>query len=141
MQSIYPFLLSIHLICAVIFVGFLFTDVALLSILKRELGEKALETMMRRGRKIMPICVLLLLITGGAMMSKYLTLDSFFDNNLQKLLLIKIILALCIVALVINALTHKIILKKPNPLGAYTHKIALIFGFFIIILAKFAFFV
>lgn len=141
MQSIYPFLLSIHLICAVIFVGFLFTDVALLSILKRELGEKALETMMRRGRKIMPICVLLLLITGGAMMSKYLTLDSFFDNNLQKLLLIKIILALCIVALVINALTHKIILKKPNPLGALTHKIALIFGFFIIILAKFAFFV
>lgn len=141
MQSIYPFLLSIHLICAVIFVGFLFTDVALLSILKRELGEKALETMMHRGRKIMPICVLLLLITGGAMMSKYLTLDSFFDNNLQKLLLIKIILALCIVALVINALTHKIILKKPNPLGAYTHKIALIFGFFIIILAKFAFFV
>lgn len=141
MQTIYPFFLTIHLLCAVIFVGFLFTDVVLLGILKRQLGENALEIMMRRGRKIMPLCVLLLVLTGGAMMTRYLSFESFFDSNLQKLLVIKIALALTIVCLVLNALTHKIVLQKPNPLGAYTHKIALTLGFFIIILAKFAFFV
>ncbi len=145
MQTLYPYFLSIHLLCAIIFLGFIFTDVVLLSILERQFGKPALEPMMRRGRKIMPSCVVLLVITGGAMMTRYLDFGSGFEGlfgtPLQTLLSIKIALTLGIVCLVINAFFHRLVLKKPNPLGDYTHKIALVFGFFIVVFAKFAFYV
>ena len=145
MQTLYPYFLTIHLLCAIVFLGFIFCDVVLLSMLKRTLGENALQVMMRRGTKIMPICVLLLVLTGGAMMTQYLDFGSglagLFGTPLQALLSIKIILALIIVGFVINALAHRLVLKKPNPLGACTHKIVFVLGFFIVVLAKFAFFV
>ncbi len=145
MQTLYPYFLSIHLLCAIIFLGFIFTDVVLLSILERQFGKAALEPMSRRGRKIMPSCVVLLVITGGAMMTRYLDFGSGFEGlfgtPLQALLSIKIALALGIVCLVINAYFHRLVLKKPNPLAPYTHKIALVFGFFIVVFAKFAFYV
>lgn len=144
MQTFYPFFLTLHLLCAIVFLGFIFCDVVLLSVLKRTLGENALQAMMRRGTKIMPVCVLLLVLTGGAMMTQYLDFGSglagFFGTPLQILLSVKIILALTIVGFVINALAHRFVLKKPNPLGAYTHKIVLVLGFFIVVLAKFAFY-
>lgn len=142
MQTLYPYFLTLHLLCAIIFLGFIFVDVVLLSMIKREFGENVLQTMMRRGVKIMPICVLLLVITGGAMMSFYLNFEvGFWQSNLQKLLITKIALALVIVGFVLNALFFRLVLKKPNPLGQLTHKIVLVLGFFIVVLAKFAFFV
>mgnify|MGYP004469209041 FL=1 len=145
MQTLYPFFLTTHLLCAIVFLGFIFTDVVLLSILRRTLGDNALQNVMKRGTKIMPICVLLLVLTGGAMMTRYLDFGSglagFFGTPLQTFLSDKIILALLIVGFVINALAHKFVLKKPNPLGNSTHKIVFVLGFFIVVLAKFAFFV
>lgn len=142
MQIFYPYFLTLHLLCAIVFLGFIFVDVVLLSVLKRRLGESALQEMMKRGVKIMPICVLLLVLTGGAMMSFYLNFEvGFWETNLQKLLITKIALALVIVGFVLNALFFRLVLKKPNPLGHITHKIVLVLGFFIVVLAKFAFFV
>lgn len=116
MQTLYPFFLTTHLLCAIVFLGFIFTDVVLLSILRRTLGDNALQNVMKRGTKIMPICVLLLVLTGGAMMTRYLDFGSglagFFGTPLQTFLSVKIILALLIVCLVINALAHKFVLKK-----------------------------
>ena len=142
MQTLYPYFLSLHLICAIIFLGFIFTDVVLLSILKKKLGEDALKPLMQRGVKIMPVCVLLLVISGGYMMTKYISFsEEFFNTPLQTLLSIKIILTLIIVCFVINALFFKFILKKTSPLSHITHKIVFVLGFFIIVLAKFAFYV
>lgn len=146
METIYPYFLTIHLLCAIIFLGFIFTDVVLLSRLKKVFGEKKageiLAPIMKTGVKIMPICVLLLVLSGGAMMTRWLGFSKgFFDTPLQTLLSIKIILAFVIVCFVLNALCFKLLLKKANPLGAYTHKIVLCLGFVIVILAKFAFFV
>lgn len=144
MQLMYPYFLTLHLICAIIFLGFIFTDVFLLTALKKSLGEKAdefLSPVIKRGVKIMPICVLLLVLSGGAMMSSYLNSElGFFNTNLQKLLMIKIILAFIIVLFIINALVFKLILKKANPIKA-THSIVLVLGFITVILAKMAFFV
>lgn len=145
MQTVYPYFLTAHLLCAIVFLGFIFTDVVLLSILKRKFGEDSLQEMMRRGTKIMPLCVFLLVLTGGAMMTQYLDfrsgLEGFFGTPLQAFLSIKIILALIIVGFVLNALSFKLIIKRENPLGKFTHKAILVLGFFIVILAKFAFFV
>lgn len=144
MQLMYPYFLTIHLICAIIFLGFIFTDVFLLTALKKSLGEKAdelLSPVMKRGVKIMPICVLLLVISGGAMMSSYLNSElGFFNTNLQKLLMIKIILALIIVLFIINALVFKLMLKRANPIKS-THSIVLVLSFITVVLAKMAFFV
>lgn len=35
MQTLYPFFLTTHLLCAIVFLGFIFTDVVLLGILRR----------------------------------------------------------------------------------------------------------
>ena len=126
MQALYPYFLTLHLLCAIVFLGFIFCDVVLLSQLKKSLGEakasEVLAPVMRRGVKIMPLCVLLLVLSGGAMMSRWLnSTDGFWGSALQNLLMIKIILALCIVGFVLNALSFKLILNqlthKASPLN------------------------
>ncbi len=145
MDALYPYFLTIHLICAIIFLGYIFTDVILLTPLRKALGDdiadKVFSVILKRGVKIMPICVLLLVITGGAMISKYMgSSQGFFDTSLQILLAIKIFFALCIVFMVIISLSCKF-LKLKNPLANVIHPLALFFGFFIIIFAKLAFYV
>lgn len=143
MQAFYPYFLIVHLVCAIIFLGFIFTDVVLLRQMRKSFGLKAnefLAPVMKLGVKIMPACVLLLVLSGGAMMSNWLnSKDGFWGSALQNLLMIKILLACVIVALVINALSCKI-LKKQNPLAKITHILVLILGFSIVILAKLAFY-
>ncbi|TLD94668.1 copper resistance protein CopD [Helicobacter jaachi] len=144
MEALYPYFLTIHLICAIIFLGYIFTDVVLLSPLRRLLGDEAADRIfsiiMRRGVKIMPICVLLLVITGGAMISRYIgSSQGFFETHLQMLLVIKVGLALCIVAMVITSLVCKF-LGVRNPIGGIIHPAVLVLGFCIVILAKLAFY-
>ena len=145
MDALYPLFLTIHLICAIIFVGFLFCDIVLLTPVRKVLGDDFADKMWRvilgRGEKIMPLCVLMLVLTGGAMMTRWVSPNlGFFGTNLQTLLTIKILLALVIVAMVVTSITlHKLGCK--NPLANVIHPIALVLGFVIAILAKIAFYV
>lgn len=43
MQTLYPFFLTTHLLCAIVFLGFIFTDVVLLSILRLTLDNDTLQ--------------------------------------------------------------------------------------------------
>lgn len=144
MEAIYPYMLTLHLLCAIIFLGFIFTDVVLLSPLKKALGDeladKIFSIVSKRGVKIMPLCLLLLLLSGGVMISRYVgTTQGFFDSPLQVLLMIKVVLALCIVCMVVVSLSCKFLGLK-NPLAKSIHKVALVLGFFIVVLAKMAFY-
>lgn len=145
MESLYPVFLVIHTLCAIIFLGFIFCDVVLLTPIRKVLGDKIAdrvwEVILKRGTKIMPLCVLLLVISGGAMMTRWIGVEKgFFDTSLQTLLSIKIILALLIVAMVVVSLSFKFIFTKyKNPLADIIHPAALILGFFIVVLAKIAF--
>lgn len=146
MQTIYPFVLIIHLICAIIFLGYLFFDIFIFPNIKKtfgsEIAKKAASAIGTRGTKIMPLCVLLLLITGGMMVSQYIGKDiGYFSSNLQKLLMLKIVFAFSIFAMIIISLTYKFILKKPSPIGKIIHPIALLLGFFIVVLAKMMFYI
>lgn len=145
MDALYPYFLTIHLVCAIIFLGYIFTDVILLSPLKKLLGNdianKVFGIISKRGIKIMPLCVLLLVLSGGAMISRYVGSEiGFFDTSLQKFLMIKVILALCIVAMVITSLSCKFLGLK-NPLAKIIHPVALMLGACIVVLAKLAFYV
>lgn len=140
MQGIYPYLLVIHLVCAIIFIGYLFFDVVIFPNIKRlygeEVAQKAQQGIGQRAIKIMPVCLLLLLLTGGMMVSAYIGGDKgFFDTPFQKFLMLKIFLACVIFAAVIVSLLCKF-LGKPNPLGKVIHPLALVLGFLIVICAK-----
>lgn len=144
MSAMYPYFLVVHLCCAIIFLGFIFTDVVLLSLVRKKLGDEFADRMFSvisaRGTKIMPLCLLLLVLTGGAMFGFYFNSDvGYFATNLQRLLLLKIVLALLIVIMVIISLSCKF-LHKPNPVGKIIHPVALCLGFLIVVLAKFAFY-
>lgn len=145
MQALYPYFLTLHLICAIIFVGYLFCDVLLLSPLKKafdsETSNKIFNVILKRGVKIMPLCLLLLILSGGAMISRWVGAEKgFFESTLQQLLMLKVALVVIIAGLVIFSLVYRFVLKRANPLGKVIHPIALVLGLCIAVLAKMAFY-
>lgn len=146
MQAIYPYAQLIHLICAIIFVGFLFFEVIIFSRAKAKLpadiAQKAQQAISSVAIKIMPLCVSPLALTGGMMTGGRVgsKAGGYFASNLQTALMIKVILAMLIFAAVATNLTCKFILKCPSPLGNI-HPFAFAAAAAIVILAKVMFMV
>ncbi|QOY55242.1 hypothetical protein HUE87_03115 [Candidatus Sulfurimonas marisnigri] len=147
MEAIYPYANIIHLILAIVFLGYVFTDVAIISALKNKFradtDKKINDTLGAKSFKIFPITLLLLVLTGGMMMSKYINSNAgFFETDLQKLLVIKIALVSIIVAGVLyNLFTKFTGRKKPAFMQNNFHKLVLVLGLFIVVLAKWMFIV
>ena len=146
MQNLYPYAQIIHLFCAIIFVGYLFFDVIILRAASKkmppELAQKAKQAIGSVAVRIMPICLLLLVLTGGMMMSNWVgsKAGGYFETKLQIFLMIKFCLAMVIVAAVIVNLSCKFIFKRPSPLGNI-HPFALTAAVFIVLFAKVMFMV
>lgn len=140
----YTLVLIIHLFCAVIFIGFVFADVVVLPTMKKVLNEeehqKVMNVISNRARKIFPLSVLTLVLSGGYMFSKYINSQvGVFNSSLQIFLIIKVILALTIVTGIIYSLSRKFLNKQPHPIMKHFHKFVLVLGITIIILAKLMF--
>lgn len=139
MDKIYPFFLIVHLFCAIIFVGYLFFDVVILTKIKTKTdSQKTLDAISQKITRFMPFVVLMLFITGGAMAGKYFAQP--LESMLQKLLLIKICLAALIFIFVVFSLSCHFIFKCKNPLGKFIHPIVFVLCILIITLAKFMFY-
>lgn len=142
MEAIYPYANIIHLVLAIIFLGYVFSDVVLISSLKEKFGEQTNKEINQalgaKSFKIFPLSLLVIVLTGGMMMSKYINSNAgFFETSLQKLLVIKIVLALIIVLGVLYNLYTKISKKPKHPfMQNHFHKLVLVLGFFIVVLAK-----
>lgn len=146
MESLYPIALIIHVFCAIIFVGYLFFDVVIFSRAKKnlnpEIQNQASESIGKKAIKIMPICVLLLLLTGGVMMSRWVgSKIGYFDTTFQQIFMLKVFLACLIFFMVALSLSYKFIFKKPNPLSKIIHPLALLLAICIVFIAKFMFYV
>ncbi len=147
METIYPYAHIIHLILAIIFLGYVFTDLAVISALKNKFDkdtEKKMEQSLgKRSFKIFPITLLFLVLTGGMMMSRYMNTDAgFFESDLQKILVLKILLVLIIVAGVGNNLFKKFTKReKSNFMKWHFHKLVIVLGLFIVVFAKVMFLV
>ncbi|HUH42325.1 MAG TPA: hypothetical protein VLZ29_04345 [Sulfurimonas sp.] len=145
MEAMYPYAHVIHLMLAIIFLGYVFTDLTMISALKgkfsKDVNEKINKTLGVKSFKIFPITVLVIVLTGGMMMSKYINSNAgFFETNLQKLLVIKIILALIIALGILYNLYKKITKKPKHPfMENHFHKLVIVLGFFIVLLAKMMF--
>lgn len=145
MEAIYPYANIIHLILAIIFLGYVFTDVAILSALKGKFGKendkKIEQTLGAKSFKIFPISLLVIVLSGGMMMSKYINSTAgFFETDLQKILVVKISLASIIVLGVLyNLFTKFTGRKKIAFMQNHFHKLVLVLGFFIVVCAKMMF--
>ncbi len=129
MTQAYPYILTIHLICAIFFIGYLFVDVFILSAIKRKNPNFDKNLFSSAGVKIMPFIILLLFLSGGAMITFHL-------NPLNLIFLIKLVLAFSILSLVVFSLFFHFVLKRKNPLTRFIHPFVFVLCILIVILAK-----
>ena len=145
MEAVYPYAHIIHLVLAIIFLGYVFTDVFMISALKNKFGadtDKEINKILGpKSFKIFPLALLVIVLTGGMMMSKYINSNAgFFETDLQQLLVIKIalasIIALGVLFNLFNRFTGR---KKPAFMENHFHKLVLVLGLCIVVLAKMMF--
>ena len=146
MELAYTIVLFIHLFCAIIFIGYVFADVivtpSMNKVLRYDDVEKAKNAMSAKARKIFPLSVLTLVLTGGFMFSKYVNSNvGLFETNLQYLLWIKFLLAMLIVCGIVYSLSCKLLKKQPMSMMKHFHKLVLVLGIIIVFIAKFMFIV
>lgn len=146
MELSYNLALILHLLCAIAFIGFVFADVIILPVMQKVLKEEDLQKVKQvisnRARKIFPLSLLLLVLTGGFMFSKYINSNvGFFETQMQELLWVKFALAMLIVSGVVYSLSCKVLKKQPASIMVHFHKFVLVLGLIIVILAKVMFFV
>jgi len=145
MEAMYPYAHIIHLVLAIIFLGYVFTDLAVISALKnrfsKETDKEITQALGKRSFKIFPLSLLLLVLTGGMMMSQYINSDAgVFETPLQQILMFKIALVSVIVLGVLLNLYVKFTNgKKSNFMQHHFHKLVIVLGLFIVIAAKMMF--
>jgi len=147
MQEIYPYTHLIHLFLAIMFLGYVFTDLALISKLKGKFSKETQEEMAKilgkRSFHIFPLSLLFLVLTGGMMLAHYMNSDAgFLQTPLQKVLALKVFLVLIIVMGVLSNVYKKFTnKKKSNFMQYHFHKLVIVMGIFIVICAKWMFLV
>jgi hypothetical protein len=147
MEAIYPFAHVIHLILAIIFLGYVFSDVFIISaiskVLKGDTKKEVNQTLGKISFKIFPLSLLIIVLTGGMMMSKYINSSAgVFQTDMQKIFIFKIVLALVIVLGVLSNLFVKYTGRtKSNFMINHFHKLVLVLGFLIVVSAKYMFLV
>ena len=136
MEAVYPYANIIHLVLAIMFLGYVFTDVVMISKIK-----DANKIIGKTSFKIFPLSLLVIVLTGGMMMSKYINSSAgFFETDMQKLLVYKITLASIIVlGVLFNLFTKFTGRQKPHFMVHHFHKLVLVLGLGIVILAKMMF--
>jgi len=145
MEAMYPYAHIIHLVLAIIFLGYVFTDLAVIPALKnrfsKETDKEITQALGKRSFKIFPLSLLLLVLTGGMMMSQYINSDAgVFETPLQQILMFKIALVSVIVLGVLLNLYVKFTNgKKSNFMQHHFHKLVIVLGLSIVIAAKMMF--
>ncbi len=147
MEAVYPYAHTVHLILAIIFLGYVFSDLAVISALKKKFrGETAKEiqqTLGERSVKIFPLVLLFIVLSGGMMMSRYINSEAgLLETNLQQVLVLKIVAALLIVAGVLYNLFTKLTRRPKNIfMQEHFHKLVIVLGLLIVVCAKVMFLV
>ncbi|WP_459829711.1 trehalose-6-phosphate synthase [Campylobacter concisus] len=137
----YLFFLIIHLICAIVFIGYVFFDVCIYPFAKKTIDAKTLEIVKKAytkgSAKVFGTAFLLLLISGAYMAKDYFGGElGWWQSNFQKLLFVKIFVLLVMCFVTFISVFNVVILKKPDPFGKFSHLIALVLCLIMVVLAK-----
>lgn len=141
MIQYYGILLTIHLLCAIIFVGAVFFEVLVIEPLEKqlpaEMGKLIADAIPRHVRKFMPVVVALLFITGGMMYwVHYSTRPDLFHTTFGILLTIKASLAIVVLGIFISAIRASFKGTMDLCRFRYTHRVIAVLMLAIVLLAK-----
>lgn len=141
MAQYYGILITIHLLCAITFVGAVFFEVLVIEplekVLPEGLGAKLADAIPAHVRKFMPVVVALLFLSGGAMFwVHYSSRPDFFHTRFGVLLTIKLALAFTVLGVFVSAIRASI-KGTMNPCRfKYTHRVVAALMLGIVLLAK-----
>lgn len=141
MIQYYGILLTIHLLCAIIFVGAVFFEVLVIEPLEKqlpaEMGKLIADAIPRHVRKFMPVVVALLFITSGMMYwVHYSTRPDLFHTTFGILLTIKASLAIVVLGIFISAIRASFKGTMDLCRFRYTHRVIAVLMLAIVLLAK-----
>lgn len=131
----------IHLFCAFVFVGAVFFEVLILESARKQVPEHYMvaiqQGIMQRARKVMPLVVATLFISGIYMASHYLnSKENWFSSSFSTLLTLKIIVACSVLIHFITAITLSIRGKMRSRYFKFIHLSVFTHMIFIVLLAK-----
>jgi hypothetical protein len=141
MASYYGVFLTVHLLCAITFVGAVFFEVLVIEPLEKRLPPGTAELLAveipRRVRRFMPAIVALLFLTGGAMFwVHYSSRPDFFHTRFGILLTIKVALAFAVLGIFATAIRASFKGTMDLCRFRYTHRIVAVLMLAIVLLAK-----
>ncbi|PKG39239.1 CopD family copper resistance protein [Psychromonas sp. Urea-02u-13] len=142
----YSLLVTVHLLCATLFIGIVAFEVLILEGIRPHLPAKTMSLVEQgihlRGRKIMPWVVVTLFISGITMATiHYSNIGWPLNSSFGTLLMVKIILAISVLVHFILAMKHSICGDMTSKRFKYTHLSVFFHMLLIILLAKGMFFI
>jgi hypothetical protein len=136
----YPWILLLHLSCAIIFVGAVVFEVVVIESLKKHFDIITMQgieqAVMARVRRFMPIVVILLFLSGFAVFD--IRCDGFqcIGSRFGNWLLLKVVLAFAVLGVFANAMWAMRHGKMDVCRFRYTHRVVLGLMIGIVLLAK-----
>lgn len=140
MAAWYPWILLLHLSCAIVFVGAAAFEVLVLEGLHKHLDVRAMavieQAVMARVRRFMPFAVLLLFVSGGALFDIRCGGVACVGTRWSGFLLLKVALAFGVLAVFVNALWAGSRGRMSVCRFRHTHRVVLALMAGIVFLAK-----
>lgn len=140
MAAWYPWIVLLHLACAIVFVGAVAFEVLVVESLQRHFDgatmQRIEQAVMARVRRFMPIVVLLLFVSGGALFDIRCDGVSCVGSRFGNLLLLKVLLAFGVLGVFINAMWASRHGRMDVCRFRHTHRIVLGLMVCIVFLAK-----
>ena len=140
MAAWYPWIVLLHLSCAIVFVGAVAFEVLVLEGLHQRLDVGTMgvveQAVMARVRRFMPVVVLLLFLSGGALFDIRCGGISCVGSRSGNLLLLKVLLAFGVLGVFVNAMWASLRGKMDLCRFRHTHRFVLALMVGIVFLAK-----
>jgi hypothetical protein len=141
MSSFYGLLVTVHLLCAIVFVGAVCFEVLVIEPLERKLppglGARLADAIPAHVRTFMPFVVALLFTTGGLMFwIHYSARPDFFQSRFGVLLTLKASLAFIVLGIFASAVRASVRGTMDPCRFRHTHRVVAILMLAIVLLAK-----
>jgi len=140
MATWYGWIQLVHLACAILFVGAVSFEVLILESVGRELGAPRMAELerlvVRRARRVMPVVVLLLFVSGFAMYSMRCPAFACLDSRFGVMLNIKVLLALGVLGVFLATMWTALRGRMDPCRFRHTHRVVLVLMAGIVFLAR-----
>lgn len=140
----YPWIVLLHLSCAIVFVGAVTFEVVVVESLHKHFDtvtmQRIEQAVVARVRRFMPVVVVLLFVSGGMLFDLRCDGFSCIGSRFGNLLLLKVLLAFGVLGVFINAMWAMRQARMDVCRFRHTHRIVLVLMIGIVFLAKTMFF-